>query len=296
VLDLYNTEKHRHVAEILYGDPKTQVGIYGSISTWMLGYPDRALRLSDEKDAHARRRGHSFDLGFALYLGAHEYDHRRELEDYRKRAEECEWLGREHSLPVLSAVFAPVLYGQALILKGKPVEGIAPVKAGIAVWEASGGKMRLPILKSRLAEAMALTGDLDNAVRLIDEQIAQVERPGWEERYFYAEVLRLKGWMLSLKGDPEGAEQNFLASLTWARRQQAKSWELRTSMSLARLWQSQGKRQEAYELLAPVYDWFTEGFDTPDLKDAKALLDELWIKNLPFYPMLRITEICNSSC
>jgi hypothetical protein len=100
-------------------------------------------------------------------------------------------------------------------------------------------------------------------------------RPGWEERFFYAEILRLKGWMLSLKGDVEGAERNFLASLDWARRQQAKMWQLRTSLSLARLWQSQGKRREAYELLAPVYNWFTEGFDTKDLLDAKALLAEL---------------------
>jgi predicted ATPase len=81
--------------------------------------------------------------------------------------------------------------------------------------------------------------------------------------------------MLSLKGDLEGAERNFLASLTWARRQQAKMWELRTSTSLARLWQRQGKRQDAYELLAPVYGWFTEGFDTKDLLDAKSLLAEL---------------------
>jgi predicted ATPase len=80
--------------------------------------------------------------------------------------------------------------------------------------------------------------------------------------------------MLSLKGDPEGAERNFLASLEWARRQQAKMWELRTSTNLARLWQSQGKSQDAYKLLAPVYDWFTEGFDTKDLVDAKTLLAE----------------------
>jgi hypothetical protein len=112
-------------------------------------------------------------------------------------------------------------------------------------------------------------------LHLIDEIIAQVERPGWEERLYYAETLRLKGWVLSLKGDPEGAERNFLASLDWARRQQAKSWELRTSTSLARLWQSQGKRRDACDLLAPVYGWFTEGFDTPDLQEANALLDEL---------------------
>ena len=102
-----------------------------------------------------------------------------------------------------------------------------------------------------------------------------MERPGWEERFIYAEILRLKGWMLSLKGDLEGAERNFLASLDWARRQHAKMWELRTSTSLARLWQGQGKRQEAYELLASVYAWFTEGFDTKDLLEAKSLLAEL---------------------
>ena len=241
----------------------------------MLGFPDRALRLSDEKDAHARRCGHPFNLGFALTFGAHEFDHRYELEDLLTRAEECERLGRENSLPVLWAMMAPISYGRALIREGKPAEGIAPLKAGIAFWEASGGKLGSPTWKAFLAEAMALTGDLDNALHLLDEQIAQIERPGWEERHYYAEILRLKGWMLSLKGDLEGAERNFLASLDWARRQQAKSWELRTSTSLARLWQSQGKRQEAYELLAPVYGWFTEGFDTKDLQEAKALLDEI---------------------
>ena len=133
----------------------------------------------------------------------------------------------------------------------------------------------MPVQKAFLAEAMAPAGDLDNALALIDEIIVQIERPGWEERIHYAETLRLKGWMLSLKGDLEGAERNFLTSLDWARRQQAKSWELRTSISLARLWQSQGKRQDAYELLAPIYGWFTEGFDTKDLLDAKSLLNEL---------------------
>ncbi len=275
VLDLYDAEKHYYLADIIYADPKTQAGAYGSISAWLLGYPDRAVRLGDEKDAHARRRGHPMDLGFALVIGAHSFDRRLTHEDLRKRAEECERLGRENSLPVLWALFAPNLYGQALIREGKIAEGMAPLKAGIAAWEASGGKMGCPTQNARLAEAMALTGDLDNALQLIDEVIAQVERPGWEERLYYAEILRLKGWMLSLQGDVEGAERNFLLSLEWARAQQARMWELRTSTSLARLWHSQGKRQDAYELLAPVYDWFTEGFDTKDLLGAKALLDEL---------------------
>jgi class 3 adenylate cyclase/tetratricopeptide (TPR) repeat protein len=275
VLDIYDGEKYRHLVDILNHDPKTSMGTFSSVITWMLGYPDRALRLFHEAEAHARRRAHPFDLGYTLTVGAEAFDHRCEPEQLRKRAEECERLGREHSMPVLWALLAPVSYGPALIREGRPAEGIAQLKAGQAVWDAAGGKVRSPYSKSVLAEGMALTGDLDNALHLIDEQIEQVERPGWEERVHYAEILRLKGWMLSLNGDLEGAEKNYLASLDWARQQQAKSWELRTSTSLARLWQSQGKRKKAHELLAPIYNWFTEGFDTKDLKDAKALLGEL---------------------
>jgi predicted ATPase len=170
---------------------------------------------------------------------------------------------------------SPYGHGLSLIREGKLADAIGGLKVSNSIYEASGGKNRGPTINAFLAEAMALAGDLDNAMQLIEEAIVQIERPGWEERLHYAEILRLKGWMLSLKGDLDGAEQNFLASLDWARRQQAKSWELRTSTSLAQLWQRQGKRQEAYELLAPVYGWFTEGFDTKDLQEAKALLAEL---------------------
>jgi tetratricopeptide (TPR) repeat protein len=274
LLDLFPDERIS-LYEDLVSDPKTTAGIHGSISTWILGYPDRAMRLDDKKDAHARRRGYPFHLGCALTSGALEFDHRYDHADLRERAEECERLGRQNSLPFLWAILAPVTYGNALVREGKPAEAIAPLKAGISAWEESGGRCKNPTHKASLAEAMALTGDIDNALHVLDEAIAQIERPGWEERLQYAEILRLKGWMLSLKGDLEGAEWNYLASLDWARRQQAKMWELRTSTSLARLWQSQGKRQEAYELLAPVYGWFTEGFDTKDLLEAKALLAEL---------------------
>ena len=109
----------------------------------------------------------------------------------------------------------------------------------------------------------------------MDESIAQIERPGWEERYYYTETLRIKGWLLSHKGDLEGAERSYIASLDWARHQQAKSWELRTATSYARLMRDQGRITEAYDLLAPIYGWFTEGFETKDLKEAKALLQKL---------------------
>jgi tetratricopeptide (TPR) repeat protein len=211
VLELYDAGNHRQLIDILNHDIKTLATMFRAISTWMLGYPDRAVRLNDEKDAHARWRGHPFDLGFALSVGVHEFDRRCELEDLRKRAEEIERLGRENSMPVLWAFLAPVSYGQALVQGGKPAEGIALLKTGLALWDAAGGKCRSPTMKAILAEGMALTGDLDNALRLIDEQIVEVERPGWEQRLYYAEILRLKGWMLSLKGDLEGAEQSFLA-------------------------------------------------------------------------------------
>jgi class 3 adenylate cyclase/tetratricopeptide (TPR) repeat protein len=275
VLELYDEKKHHHLADILNHDPKTLAGIYGSVAAWILGYPDRSLRLSNEKDAHARRRRHPFDFGFALITGVNEFDRRFDHEDLSKRVKECEQLGRENSMPVLWAMLAPVGGGLALIREGKIVEGIDRTMSGVAFWEASGGRARGPTVKALVAEAMALIGRLDDALQLINELIIQVERPGWEERLNYPEILRLKGWMLSIKGDLEGAELNFLASLDWARRQQAKMWELRTSTSLARLWQSQGKRQEAYELLAPICDWFTEGFDTKELLDAKSLLAEL---------------------
>ena len=145
-------------------------------------------------------------------------------------------------------------------------------------WNANGALLWMPYLRAALAEGLALSGDIEGGLNLIEESLTQIARPGWEERSHLAEVLRLKGWMLQQQGKLAAAEENYLASLDVAREQQAKSWELRTSTSLARLWQSQGKRKEALELLKPVYDWFTEGFDTKDLKEAKALLLELGTK------------------
>jgi len=184
VLALYDDENHRHLADSLNSDPKTTACIFASICTWMLGYPDRALRLSDEKDAHARRRGHPFNLGYALTTGVHEFGHRFTHEDLRKRAKECERLGRENSMRVLWAFLAPISYGLALVREGKVAEGIVPLKAGIAAWEASGGKVRSPTWNAFLAEAMVLTGDLDNALHLIDAQIVEVNRRGCEQRLY----------------------------------------------------------------------------------------------------------------
>ena len=274
-LAIYTEEQHGHIGNIIGYDPKTVALGFNALATWMLGYPNQALRLSKDRDAHSLRHPHPFDLGFWLTFGALLFDFRGEPEVLLRRAEEASSLGRENSLPFFTEVLAPIHSGIAVIRQGQLAKGTALLGNGLALYEGGGGGCIVPYWKPVLAEGTARLGDLAGALRLIDEVIAQVERPGWGERCCYPEALRLKGWMLSLKGDLEGAERNFLASLDWARRQQAKSWELRTSTSLARLWQSQGRRQDAYELLAPVYGWFTEGFDTRDLMEAKALLEEL---------------------
>ena len=275
VLALYDDEKQRHLVKMINTDTKSAASAYLSQAMWKMGYPDKGARLSNQAVNHARALGHPFNLGHALTIGSDVFDFRGEPAVLRKRAGEAERVGQENNLPFLSGYLALSRAGIALLHEGKTADGIAQLKAGLAVWDESGGKVRSPYLKSVLAGSMAMTGQVDDALKLLDEQIEQVERPGWQERVDYAEILRIKGWALSLKGDLNGAEQYYLESLDVATEQQAKSWELRTSTSLARLWRSQGKEKEAYELLKPVYDWFTEGFDTKDLKTAKALLEEL---------------------
>jgi tetratricopeptide (TPR) repeat protein len=279
VLALYDEEKHNRqgITAISNFDDKANVCKESSWCEWIMGYPDRAVRTFHTGLQHARRIGHPFQLGQYLASGADVFDFRCEPEEMRKHNEESERLGRDNSLSFLWAAMVPIRYGICFIREGKAAEGIRPLKAVLTEGKRNPDSYKLhsPYLKSVLAEGMAMVGNVDEALQLIEAQIEQIERPGWGERLHYAEILRLKGWMLILKDDLDGAEKSYLASLDWAREQQAKSWELRTSTSLARLWQQQGKREEAHELLAPVYNWFTEGFDTKDLKEAKALLEEL---------------------
>jgi predicted ATPase len=206
-------------------------------------------------------------------MGAEFFDHLREPDEMMKRVEEGDRVGRENSLPFWTECMVPIHSGIALIGEGKVAEGVASLERGLFVWEEGGGRSNSPYCRSRLAEGKAQLGDLAGALVLIDEAIGQVDWPGWEERYFFAEILRTK--VLALIGDLGAAEHAYIASLDWARTQQAKSWELRTATSYARLMRDQGRVREARDLLAPVYGWFTEGFDTRDLKDTGALLSEL---------------------
>jgi predicted ATPase len=271
----YDPQRADRVIQLVGHDTRTAFLTFSAHWIWMLGYPDQAVRISNEKDAHARRLGHALDLGYALTVGAYAFDYRCEPEELLERAREANRLAREQGLPALYETMVPQVEGLARLRSGHLSEAISLLRQGIENWHRLGGHSRVPYLKSALAEAMALEGDLEAALRLIDECLEQINRPGWQERLHFAEVLRLKAWILMRQGRDEEAESPLRASIEWAREQQAKSWELRSSTTLAQLLLERSQRDAAREVLAPIYNWFTEGFDTHDLRAARTLLDSL---------------------
>jgi class 3 adenylate cyclase/tetratricopeptide (TPR) repeat protein len=273
-LALYDSQRAARWMELTGTDIKTAVESYAAHWNWMLGYPDQAVRVSDEKDLHARRLGHGFNLGFALSFGAAAFDHRCEPDRLLRHLAEADRLAREQGIPFLYQMLVPSNEGIARLRAGQLSESISILRQHIASSPAQ-GSTRIPYMKACLAEALALQGDVPTALRLIDECLEQIERPGWQERVHLAEILRLKGWMLMRQSRADEAEVRLRASIDWARQQQAKSWELRSSTTLAELLAERGQRDAARELLAPIYGWFTEGLDTKDLIVARKLLETL---------------------
>jgi predicted ATPase len=165
--------------------------------------------------------------------------------------------------------------GWTLAMQGQWEEGMAQIRQGLVAQQTVGAQIARPHFLALLAEAHAAAGQVEAGLDVLAEALALVDYTA--ERYWEAEIYRLKGELLWRQAIPDAtqAETCFQRALAVARRQQAKSWEMRTAISLSRLWQQQGRRDEARALLAPVYHWFTEGFDTADLQDAKALLEEL---------------------
>jgi predicted ATPase len=274
VLDLYEPERHRNIADLVNHDPASVAYFYRALVDWIMGYPDEAERSALRALENAQRRGHVFDMGFTGLVGQ-VWLWRSEPGKLAPVVERVSRLGLENRVPLLSEIFAVILSGFVHMGERRFNEAAARLEQGTGLWIQSGAWVWMPNVRAHAAEALAHVGSLDAAAGALDDCMAQMEREGWEERYAIAEVLRIQGWVLDKKGDAAAAERSYAASLAWARKQQAKSWELRTATSLARLWQSQGKQREARESLAPIYAWFTEGFDTKDLKEAKALLDDL---------------------
>jgi len=176
----------------------------------------------------------------------------------------------EHEFPQWLAM-GRMIQGWALAEQGQREAGTLQIRQGLAAWQATGAKLGLPAFLAPLVEQHLRLGQTEEGLSAVAEGLEAVERHG--EHWWEPELHRLQGKLLLLQGDEGEAEASFHQAIELARQQQAKSLELRAAMSLSRLWLKQGKREEARQLLAEVYAWFTEGFDTPDLKEAKALLE-----------------------
>jgi predicted ATPase len=241
---------------------------------WCLGYPDQAQQLNREAVASARRLSHLNSLTFAMYFAIRLHVLRGEAREADELAEAALGVSTKHEFTLWTAMI-PFLQGWSLCLQGRGSEGIARMRSSYEASLAIGARTMRPMFLALLAEAYGQLGQLDTAQRTLADAMEAVEESG--QRNYEAETYRFKGELHLRDANPdvEQAGLCFQHALDIARQQQAKSWELRAAMSLARLWADQGRRAEARDLLAPVYRWFTEGFDTADLKSAKALLDEL---------------------
>jgi predicted ATPase len=270
----YRAERHRCLAAVLNYDVKSTVLLWQSQWLWALGCPDQALSALEQHLAFAAAIDHPHDRSLGLINGSLVLCLRGEpdrqfvlLEEGAKRAEE---FGIEHLLEG----DVPLLRGSALLRSGRAAEAAQALQAGLAFWQAAGMECTIPLFKGMLATALAQSGDGAGALSTIDEALADVERTG--ERQAESELWRIKGDILQEKDDRSiDCEACYENAMTIAQSQCARGWGLRVATSLARLRRSEGRFEEARELLAKVYGGFTEGFDTSDLRQAKALLDEL---------------------
>jgi predicted ATPase len=273
---LYDPQHHRFHA-FLYGqDPGMFCLSYAAWTLWFLGYPDQALKKSHEALVLARELSHPHSLAVILNHVAWLHHHRREEHGAKEQAEAAITLSTEHGFAQRVAM-GTMLRGWALVEQGQGEEGIAKIRQGLAAYRATGAELMRPYFLALLAEAYGKVGEAEQGLAALVEALAQIEKTG--ERWYEAELYRLKGELLRAQdghqGKTEDVEQCFLQALAVARHQQAKSLELRAATSCARLWHQQGKQKEAHAMLAEIYNWFTEGWDTKDLQEAKALLEEL---------------------
>jgi len=269
---LYDPER-RHFHAFLYGrDPGVDCYSYASVVLWCLGYPDQALKRKNEVLTLAQELSHPFSLASAFGFAGFLHTLRREGQASQEQAEATMALATEQDFAHWLA-HGMIFRGWALAEQGE--EGTAQIRQGIDAWRAAGDELARPCCLALLAEACAKEGQAEEGLSALAEALAVVHKTG--ERVYEAELYRLKGALLLARSTRQTAEAEacFHQALNIARHQQAKSWELRAAMSLSRLWQRLGKRAEAHQLLAEIYGWFTEGFDTADLQEAKALLAEL---------------------
>ena len=272
---LYDPAEHRPLAMRFGENPRMPILCWRSKALWVLGYPEAARVDTDQALKDAREDGHAVSLLWALAGSFFIVDsYCGNYTTANARVDELLALADEKDAAFWKAL-GTLGRGWLLGLTGRASDAIQTITSGIAAWRSTGTTLFLPLWLSYLAGAYAELGQLDQAWRCIGEAMSIIETA--KERWFEAEVNRIAGEIALKSPEPDvaKAEAYFERALAVARNQQAKSWELRAAMSMARLWRDQGKRDEARELLAPVYGWFTEGFDTLNLKEAKKLLEEL---------------------
>jgi predicted ATPase len=271
---LYDPDEHRPLATRFGQDVGTVMLMRRAQALWLLGYPDAATADTNRGLEYAREIGLAAALMFALAIASESHILSGNCATARTLVEEGVALAEEKGTLFWKAL-GEMDQGCVFALTGKASSAIQMITAGITAWRSTGSTMWIPTYLSHLAMAHAELHQFDEARHRIGEAMTAVETT--EERWCEANVHRIAGEIALLppKPDPAKAEAYFERALDISRAQQAKSWELRAAMSMARLWRDQGKRQQAHDLLAPVYGWFTEGFDTLDLKEGKALLDEL---------------------
>jgi DNA-binding SARP family transcriptional activator/predicted ATPase len=263
-----------HDRALTFTDPGVFCLAFSAWVLWPLGYPERAVQKIDEALALARELSFPHTLAAVHFFAAMIHKFRGERALAQEKAEGAIALGREHGLPHWM-MFGTIVQGWALALQGKFEDGIAQIREGLATQQAVGAGIMRPGFLILLAEAHAAAGQVEAGLAALGDARALVERTG--EGHQEPDIHRLRGELL-LQGsapDATGAEEAFQHSLAVARRQQGRSWELRSATSLARLWQGQGKRAAARDLLAPIYGWFAEGRDLADSLAARALLERL---------------------
>jgi predicted ATPase/DNA-binding winged helix-turn-helix (wHTH) protein len=269
---LSDCQKHCSHA-VRYGlDPDVACLSYAALALWFLGYPDKAARRIREALALAQQLSHAYTLSQALHIATLIHRWRREVQFVNELTDAVISLSSEQGF-ARGLGGGMINRGWALAAQGAAEEGIAQLRQGLAMWRTMEIEQGLPHYLALLAEVHGKIGQVEEGLTVLAEALAGMHKTG--ERYYEAELYRLKGkLLLSLKNQAE-AEACFRRAIDIARHQHAKSLELRATMSLSRLWQEQGKRAEARQILARIYDWFTEGFDIPDLQEAKALLEAL---------------------
>jgi predicted ATPase len=275
LIQVYDVEKHGHLVHTLGHDPKSLVLSWAGRWLYALGYPDRARQAALDQLELSRRLGHAFDLCWALTGGAEGLLLRGDTSLGRQWASEARAIAREHALKIMELQMVAEIEGEASIIDGDHANGYRNENQTAVLWRGQGGVVNVPFINTYLARALTGLKRFDEAKALLDETLEIIDRTG--HRSDEADAHRVLGELLWQQPVPDwdAAESFFLRALEVARSQQAKGFELRAAMSLARLWRSRGKRKQALDLLAPIYGWFTEGFDARDLREAKALLDEL---------------------